>query len=77
MSKDWINKQRRARVRYKMSDIYTENGYADRRDYLNNLAESNDVSTDVVYELADVLGESEDFDGLVVAVQDFAENEGW
>ena len=43
-------------------NVYTENGYNDRKDYLDTLA---DMYGDIVYELAAVLGENEDFDGLV------------
>ena len=47
-------------------NIYQENGYADRDDYLNRLSEDYGVSIEDVYELAEILGENEDFDGLVV-----------
>lgn len=59
-----------------MKDIYQQNGYDCRETYLEALAEDNDVPLDVVQALAETLGESEDFDGLVMAVQDAAE-EGW
>ena len=51
-------------------NIYLENGYADRDDYLNCLAEDYGVSIEDVYSLADMLGEKEDFDGLVSALED-------
>ena len=50
-------------------NIYRENGYADRDDYLNCLSEDYDVSIEDVYELAEILGEHEDFDGLVVLLK--------
>ena len=50
---------------------YTANGYANRRDYLESLAEDYDRST--VFFLASVLGESEDFDGLITALEDHAD----
>ena len=53
--------------------IYQENGYKDRADYLRCLAEDYGVDLDTVLYLADVLGEREDFDGLVVALEDYAE----
>jgi len=46
---------------------YTNNGYANRRDYLECLAEDYG---DKVYAVADMLGETEDFDGLVAALED-------
>lgn len=55
--------------------IYQENGYKNRRDYLNNVGDEYGVPRDVVYMLADVLGPNEDFDGLVCALED-AESEG-
>lgn len=51
-------------------NIYQENGYADRNDYLTCLAEDYGVSIEDVYSLADMLGENEDFDGLVSALED-------
>lgn len=50
--------------------IYTENGYKNRRDYLDTLAAENGVPEDQVYTLASVLGPDEDFDALVTAVED-------
>lgn len=50
--------------------IYEENGYKNRRDYLIQMADQYDVSEDEVFILADVLGKSEDFDGLVSALED-------
>ncbi|NLB82443.1 MAG: RNA polymerase [Clostridiaceae bacterium] len=50
--------------------IYHERGYSSREDYLYNLAEEHDIDYDTVFMLADLLGESEDFDGLVSACQD-------
>ena len=51
-------------------NIYQENGYADRDDYLNCLSEDYGVSIEDVYSLAEMLGEHEDFDGLVSALED-------
>ena len=51
-------------------NIYQENGYADRDDYLTCLAEDYGVSIEDVYSLAEMLGENEDFDGLVSALED-------
>ena len=50
-------------------NIYQENGYADRDDYLNRLSEDYSVSIEDVYDLAEILGENEDFDGLVLLLK--------
>ena len=52
--------------------IYTEQGYRNRRDYLECLADDLGADRDVVFALADMLGPSEDFDGLVSSVEDSA-----
>ena len=51
-------------------NIYQQNGYTDRDDYLTCLSEDYGVPLEDVYSLADMLGESEDFDGLVSALED-------
>ena len=51
-------------------DVYQQNGFTSRQDYLNNLAEEYD---DVVFDLADLLGEAEDFDGLVTSLEDYSD----
>ena len=51
-------------------NIYQENGYADRDDYLTCLSEDYGVSIEDVYSLAEMLGDNEDFDGLVSALED-------
>jgi hypothetical protein len=53
--------------------IYTEEGYKNRRDYLDTLAAEHGLPTATVYALAGILGPSEDFDGLVVALEDAAD----
>ena len=54
-------------------DIYKNLGYRDRTEYLRSLAEDYGVDLWIVMELASMLGPSEDFDGLVVMVQDASE----
>ena len=56
-----------------MKNIYQENGYKDRKDYLNSMAEEFDIPITVVLSIANMLGPNEDFDGLVSALED-AEN---
>ena len=50
--------------------VYTDNGYKNRADYLECLAEDHGVSLDQVQALAELLGPSEDFDGLVTSIED-------
>ena len=50
--------------------VYTENGYENRKDYLQCMSEDYGVPLDVVYSLAQMLGKDEDFDGLIVALED-------
>lgn len=47
--------------------IYTDNGYANRKEYLNALREDYG---DLVNIITSVLPASEDFDGLVTALED-------
>lgn len=53
-----------------MDNVYQMNGYESRQDYLENLADNMGVKLSVVVALADLLGETEDFDGLVTALED-------
>ena len=53
-----------------MTDIYTDNGYTDRAEYLDSLAEEYGMDINVVLNLAEILGPNEDFDGLVTTLQD-------
>ena len=52
------------------ADPYEAHGYNSRTDYLLSLADEYDVPLGVVLALADVLGPSEDFDGLVTSLED-------
>lgn len=47
---------------------YQAAGYQNRREYLESLCEEYD--REAVYALASILGPSEDFDGLVIALED-------
>jgi len=51
-------------------NIYVKNGYKNRRDYLKTLALDFGIPFDIVATCADMLGESEDFDGLVTTLED-------
>jgi hypothetical protein len=52
--------------------IYQENGYANRRAYLDSLALELGLDRDTVHLMALMLGPSEDFDGLVTSLEDYA-----
>lgn len=54
-------------------NIYIENGFKSRIDYLKALAHDYGIGFNTVAVLADLLGPTEDFDGLVMAVEDAAE----
>lgn len=56
-------------------NVYQENGYKDRKDYLKSLAEDFDMEYKDVLMLATTLGESEDFDALITSLEDYCE--GW
>ncbi len=58
-----------------MGSIYVEKGYRDRMDYLKCLAEDHGADLFTVLSLASLLGPSEDFDGLVSALEDCANDE--
>lgn len=54
--------------------IYTEHGYANRKEYLKSLSEDYGIPLEVVYAIADVYGPNEDFDGLVTELEDLADS---
>ena len=56
-----------------MENLYIENGYKDRRDYLENLALDMGLDREIVFSLASLLGSIEDFDGLVSSLEDYSE----
>ena len=52
-------------------EVYVSKGYKDREDYLNSLADDRGIDRITIGMIADMLGESEDFDGLITALDDF------
>ena len=54
-----------------MNNIYIENGYQSRKDYLISLSEEFGVDKSIVFSIAYMLGSEEDFDGLVSMIQDY------
>lgn len=55
----------------KKENIYKEKGYKSREDYLQSLAYDYSLPLFIVKSLADTLGRSEDFDGLINAIEDY------
>jgi hypothetical protein len=51
---------------------YNAQGYKDREDYLTSLAQDFGIDIMAVRVISDMLGPSEDFDGLVSELDDFA-----
>ena len=52
-------------------NVYVRNGYENRDDYLDSLADNFGMNEYIVHEMADILGENEDFDGLINELEDF------
>ena len=52
------------------NNIYVEKGYKNRQDYLKNLADDYGADYGTVCEIAEILGENEDFDGLISTLED-------
>lgn len=50
--------------------VLEENGHENLNEYLENLSEDTGADIETVYMMADLLGESELFDGLVSALGD-------
>jgi len=57
-----------------MTTAYEQNGFENRNDYLESLAQ--EYPSDMVYTLAELLGPNEDFDGLLTELDDYV-NGGW
>ena len=58
-----------------MSDlnVYWQNGFRNRREYLEYLADEYNIDISVVISFATILGEDEDFEGLVLTLSDYEE----
>jgi hypothetical protein len=50
--------------------VYARNGYKGREDYLKSLADDWGLELFAVSMIADLLGPSEDFDGLISELED-------
>ena len=55
-----------------MENVYQANGFKNRRDYLESLA--TEYGKTAVFTLASMLGQNEDFDGLVTSLEDAADS---
>ena len=52
-------------------NIYRENGYNSRTEYLQALAEEFKVDLDTVREISFLLGANKDFDGLPISLKHY------
>ena len=52
--------------------VYRMYGFKNRQEYLQTMAIEYGVDVETAFALADVLGENEDFDGFVLALEDAA-----
>lgn len=68
---DTIKVLKRLKNRGFEMSIYQQNGYNNREDYLSQLSGIYDIPLECVLELADLLGPDEDFDGLIVSLDDY------
>jgi len=50
--------------------VYEANGFKNRKEYLESLADEYGVSLETVYCISFLYGDSEDFDGLISALND-------
>ena len=50
---------------------YQEQGYKNRDDYLNSLSEEYGCPKQIVKLFAGMLGDDEDFDGLIAQLEDY------
>ena len=56
---------------------YEAMGFSNRKEYLESLADEYCTDIDTVLSMAEILGPSEDFDGLVTSLQDEYEKQGY
>jgi hypothetical protein len=54
------------------TERYSAQGYKDRDDYLTSLSQDFGIDMTAVRMISDMLGPSEDFDGLVSELEDFS-----
>lgn len=54
--------------------IYLRHGYSNRDEYLDYLAEEYNVEVSVINDLSSFIGQDEDFDGLISALDDMVDS---
>jgi hypothetical protein len=52
------------------NSAYIDNGYADREHYLRCMADDYNIPYKKVKQMANIFGEEEDFDALIIALDD-------
>ena len=55
-------------------NAYTDAGYLSRIDYLTSLSQDYGVPLNIVLTAAETLGSTEDFDGLLTTLEDYADS---
>ncbi len=53
-------------------NIYRENSYLDRENYMTCIASQYGVDLMIVTSIAEILGDDEDFDGLISNLEDIS-----
>jgi len=56
----------------RIATIYEIKGYKNRDEYLESISEDYGVPVSTVYSIATILGEDEDFDGLISSIEDYS-----
>jgi hypothetical protein len=54
------------------NQVYQENGFSSREDYLSDLADNYGISMYEIHSIAEMLGDNEDFDGLISTLEDYS-----
>jgi hypothetical protein len=63
--------QLKINVMNEVSNIYQENGFSNRYEYLSDLADQYGLSMYVVGAISEMVGECEDFDALPTTLDDY------
>ena len=71
----WKSKHRAEKERQSMEtmtkkNVYTENGFSGRKEYLKSLSDEYGLPISTVLTVANTLGASEDFDGLITILEE-------
>ncbi len=71
-SRPGISNSEQAVMSAQPQTVYQKHGYSCRHEYFEHLADTNEVDISTINQLAYLLGPNEDFDGLVVALEDYS-----